>query len=190
MARRRQGRKYGAYVQIPGLSQLDILKEDVSGMDVVIGAALASIAGPIVDMVISKVGIKEKLPAMLAPYMPALTSVATGAALYYGQGRSARARGHMVGALASAAGQAAPEVKKMLGFSDVVSLPLGYGYGYGGMLVDEATPAIGPGAYSGYGSLIVDEPMRSMSDMNLSQLAALSMADGDQYDMDSLMSSY
>lgn len=181
--RRRRRRQYESYVQIPGLSEL--IPESVGGMDVIVGAALGTAAGAVVKPVVSK--LSDKIPAALQPYLPALGSALTGLGLYYLQRKSPRAAGHLVGSLAVAASQATFEALKKVApqyYGDVVTLPMS---NYSGLLVDETTPAVGPGAYKGYGGLLVDEPLRAMSDANLAELAAYSMNDNQQADIESLM---
>ena len=172
MARRRS---YRGMVNLPGLSGF-APPSNVDGMDVLIGAAAGAAGAVVVRPFVAK--LAAMLPAQVAPFVPALTSGAVGAALYYAQGRSKRASGHLVGALAVSASQAALEGLKMVApgtFGDIVSLPLS-SYGYG-LLANEATSAIGPGAFQG---LIVDEPVRAMNDYsaaNLAQLAGYSFGD-------------
>lgn len=174
MAKRRR-RSYRDYVQIPGLSAIPGVNSSVKGMDVLVGAGAGVLGAELVKMAADKLNLTSKLPEALAPFLPSLTSAAAGFALYYGQKQSARATGHLVGALAASVAAAVPPVKAKLGFSDVVSLRLSqYAGRYGGVLVDENTPAIGPGAYGG---LVVDEPQRAMSDANLAALAQMSMGD-------------
>lgn len=182
MARRRHHRRrsYRSYVNIPGLGNFkafNFLKSNVNAMDVLVGVVAGLVGSGLVKMALAKANVK--LPDAVQPYQTALGSVAAGSGLYFAQKKSGRATGHLIGAMAGGLALTAWDMLTKYNpggmFSDVVALPMGrYGYPYGGVVVDERTPGVGPGAYGG---LVVDEPGRALSDYNLSELANLSMGE-------------
>ena len=159
-------------VQIPGLG---VLNKSVNTNDVLVGAALGFIGTGAVKYLGNKF-LADKAPAFLLKASPLVGGLITGGALYALQQKKnkSRATAHLFGAIVAGASVQVWDILKTempSYFGDVVSLNLS---NYGSVIVDEATPRVGPGGYSG---LIVDEPGRAMSDYNLSQLANVSMGD-------------
>lgn len=172
MARKRRRSSFRGLVQVPGLGFLNAYKGSVSVMDVGVGllAGMAGTAG--LKWVINKLNASSPgaVPEVVAKALPALGGVATGVALYYVEKKSARAKGHLVGASLAGLGLASWDlIKKQfptLGLSDLVMVP-GLGWAYNGVIVDN--PAAHLNAYNG---VIVDNPASHLND-----LAASAMGD-------------
>lgn len=187
--RRRSHRRFGAMVQIPGLGTLN---KSVNTTDVLIGAALG-LGGTLALKGLGNKLLAGKVPDFILKGSPLVGGVITGGAAYFlgAKKNKAKANAHLFGALIAGASVQAWDVLKTSfpeGLGDVVSLKLGrYGnHGRYGVFVNERTPAVGPGGAS-LGGLIVNEGGRSLSDANLSQLAAMSMNDSESSGMEQLM---
>jgi hypothetical protein len=116
------------------------------------------------------------VPAVLRPYLAEIGAALAGAGLYFGQKRSAKAKGHLIGALGFATGSL---VWKLLQssmpamFAGVVSVRLN-GVDYGLMVDDGTVPAV-----QSMDGLITDDSSGQLGDSqaNLAELAAASMGD-------------
>jgi len=171
-------------VSIPGLGALDW---NLNGMDVIVGGGAGMIGGAILKWVMNNV-LKQEIPAFLQNLMPLVGGIAVGSALYFFEkkGNKSRAKGHLFGAIALPGAVNAWNMLRVQFpdyFGDVVALKYG---GYG-IHVNEATPRLGPGGYSG---LIVNEPARALSGFSygdqagMADLAAVSMGDDCDGDTD------
>lgn len=162
------------------LGFLPNMNRSVQVGDAAIGAAVGIVAAGGVKAALGKFA-----PSVLSmggatgqKLMPLLTGVAAGAALYYGQKKSARGFGHAVGA--SLAGLALTVQAFMRGvnlfgytFDEVTSVNLG---GYNGFLVPDATDGRMAGFGGGHmGGFLVPDT----TDQRLNELAAISMGADD-----------
>lgn len=155
------------------LGFLPNLNRSVSAQDVLIGGGVGLVAAQGVKAVVGKFApsILAQAEGTLGKFMPLATGIAAGAALYYGQRKSARGFGHAIGA--AAVGLALTVREFLAGvsiggmtFSEVTSLRLGQNP-YGGFLVPDNTGRMN-------GLLVADN-----TDARLNELAAMSMAPDD-----------
>lgn len=182
MARhRRRSKRYGSAVEV-SLGSLPFMNDSVNVMDVLIGVGAALVGSALAKGVFKKVAPAAymQVATTVGAAMPIVTGGVVAAGLYYGQGKSSRARGHAVGAaMAGLALGGWDLLKAQLGavspyldFSEVVSVNMGgfHGLGnYGGVLINDQSDRVN--GYSGV--LIADK-----SD-GLNELAAMSMAPDD-----------
>lgn len=163
MARRR--RSYSGMVQLGAIS----LEDNVKVVDVLVGGAVGLVGSGLLKMAIAKVAPTawDKAKTMLGQFLPAVTGVGAGAALYLAQKDSApgRATGHAVGA---AMAGVALSIQKVL----ETQRPFGIDFGEAvevnmGMLVNNPNPQLG---------MLVENPINQPM---LNELAALSMGDHD-----------
>jgi hypothetical protein len=166
MARRR--RSYRGITSL-NLGALPVgLDDSVQVKDVIMGVAVGLVGAAGVKAALNKFapGIMTKIRDMAGPAIPLITGVAAGAALYYVQKGSSRARGHAVGAaMAGLAVTLMSYLPKLnipgLDFNEVVSLNLSGLGGYNGLLVNDS---------SDFNGLLVSDNSDS-----LNELAAMSM---------------
>jgi hypothetical protein len=188
--RRHHRRHYGSQVTIPFAGALDVLKSNVKGTDVVVGALLGLAGSGLAKAAANKL-MPSGLPAIVSQFWPVVGSALAGTALYMMEkkGNKSRAEGHLLGALTAGVGVSAWSMLQAQfpdSFSDVVALRYsgyrGYqGYpGYGSVLINDQ-------ARAPYGSLIVNDSPRQLSDANLAQLGAIAMGDGDDEGLAALM---
>jgi hypothetical protein len=168
-------------VSIPGLG---FVNKSVNTSDVLMGAVLG-FGGTLLIKGLGNKVLAGKAPDWLLKGSPLVGGIAAGGLLYMMEQKKSRqkANAHLFGALMAGASVQAWDVLKTTfpeGLGDVVSLRFaGQPYGrLGSVLVDERTPAVGPGG-AAYNGLIVDEASRSMG--NLNQLAAYSMSGDDEH---------
>lgn len=170
MARHRRRRSFRGITTIPGLSGFDILNKDVSGMDVIVGAAAGVIGSALVKGLLKQVSpdVAEKA----GKFMPAATGIAVGAIAYYAQKKSKQGLGHAIGAAgvgiamtAKAFAADALSGVPMLDFNEVTQVNLGR---YGGLLVNDTT------GMQGYGGLLVSD---TTDNKGMNDLAQVSMGD-------------
>lgn len=192
--RRRHRRSYRGMVRPEfGL----IFDKNVNTNDVLVGGALG-FAGTAAIKALGTRFAAGSIPDALLKGSPLIGGLATGLAAYYFEKDKtpSRAVAHLLGAaFAGASVQVWDYLKTSMPqyFGDVVSLKYsGHRYaglrGYGSILVNEKTPAIGPGG-AAYGGLIIDEPSRRLSgyNSNLQSLADLESGGYGDTDVESLM---
>lgn len=135
------------------LNGLGLLNKSVNSTDVLAGMGIGVLGSGVVKWGIRSLGLQDKLPVLVQNWMPLLGSSAAGVAAYMLQGRSQRAYGHLVGAVAAgAAAQAWGLLKSQYPeyFGDVVALRFqGYARNGMGVLVRSPTPRVGPGGMAG-----------------------------------------
>lgn len=182
MSRRRRHKRYGSAVEV-SLGSLPFMNDSVNVMDVVIGIGAALLGSAVAKGIFKKVApeMYMKVATTVGAAMPMVTGGIVSAALYYGQGKSSRAKGHAVGAAAAGLALGGWDLLKAqlgsvspyLDFSEVVSVNMGnWGGGlgnYNGVLINDNSDRMN--GYSGV--LIADK-----SD-GLNELAAMSMAPDD-----------
>lgn len=171
MARRR----YGSITSLK-LGFLPNMNRSVQVGDVLVGGALGIAGSGVVEGLAGR--FAPSVLAMTGKFLPLATGVATGAALYYGQKKSARGFGHAIGA--AAVGLALTARQFLSGFTvpglgytfsgmgAVTSVNLG---GYGGFLV----PDNSDGRMGGFGGFLVPDN----TDARLAELGAVSMGADD-----------
>lgn len=172
MAKRRKSRRksYRGYVSVPSLGFLKTLKGSVDGMDVLVGGVAGMAAAGLVKYAYNEfvpLDLKAKIPAVAAKALPVVFSALGGAALYYGQKKSSRGKGHMIGAIAG-------------GLAIVTWDTL-----------REQFPQLadyGSYVYPSLGGVIADNPRLPfngviMDNPNLGALSAMAMADADEDDV-------
>ncbi len=173
MARRR--RRFHGMVQIPGLG---VLNKSVNTTDVLMGVALGFAGSAAVKAVSTKM-LPGKVPDIVLKNTPVVGGLLAGAGAYFLESRKnmGRANAHLFGAaMAGITVQLWGYAKTSMPsyFGDVVSVRRNGYNGRYGMLMNSATPAMGPGAYAG---LLVDDKARSSS--NLNALADMAMGDSE-----------
>jgi len=166
-----------------------LLDKSVNSTDVLLGMALG-FAGTGLLKYAGNQFAAGILPDALLKGSPLVGGAITAAAAYaYQKDKSvAKANAYALGAAAAGAAVQLWDVLKTQfpqAFGDVVSMK------YGSILVNERTPAVGPGG-AAYNGLIVDEPSRRQlaaynEQSNLSALAGLAMGEPDGHDLEGLM---
>ncbi len=139
-------------VRVPGLG---LFKGGAgSASDVAIGAAIGVAGIAAIKFVVNKY-LADKMPALAMRALPALSGAVTGAALYYGQKRSAKAKSHALGAaLAGLAINVWDEVRAAVpDLADLVSVRLN---SYRGMLIDDR---------GGYNGMLIDDSSSNLHDV-------------------------
>jgi hypothetical protein len=167
MARRR--RRYS------GFGSLD-LSDSISLSDAAIGIAAGTLGALGLSALVNK--FLPSVAVKLAPYknlLPAITGVGVGAALYYGQGQSPKAKGQAIAAAVAGAAVA--------GLSYVSSALAGAGYA---PMAGFGAPAVALNL-SNYAGLLVNNPVQQRmnglivdNNANLGALGAASMGGDDE----------
>lgn len=153
-------RHFRDYRTAPFGLNLDALKGTVGVSDVLVGASAGLAAAGLLKGILMKglTALKITLPTQVAPAVPGVAAAAAGIGLYFAEKKSARAKGHLIGALGAGAAIGGWEVLKVMfpaQFNDYVSVPgvSAYYPQYNGVIVDSP-----PGQLQAFNGVIVDSP--------------------------------
>lgn len=144
-----------------------LLNKSVNSTDVLLGALIGTAGSGGVKWAVRALGLQDKLPVLIQNWMPLIGSSLAGTAAYMLQGRSQKAYGHLVGAVAAgAAAQAWGLLKSQYPeyFGDVVALRF-QGYARNGMGVLVRNPS------RQLGGMLFRNPTRQLSGANMARYA-------------------